>query len=46
MVLEMEMGKRGPKKGQGGRPIEYHDEYHRVQRKKMRESRKRRKRKK
>jgi len=34
------MGKRGPKPGQGGRPITFNDEFHRVQRQIMREFRK------
>jgi hypothetical protein len=33
------LGKRGPKLGEGGRPIIYHDQYHEVTRRKTRELR-------
>jgi len=33
------LGKRGPKPGEGGRPIQYNDEFHRIQREIMREYR-------
>lgn len=36
---DLKMGKRGPKPGHGGRPIQFDDEYHREHRRRVAESR-------
>ena len=38
---DLKMGKRGPKPGHGGAPIQFDDEFHREHRRRVAESRKR-----